>query len=304
MRHTRTKNRLGADVNGHRFVRVTSKLFLLFVAREKGCSLVKAVADVWRGHKRPARRKQVFRRMRLLRTDSDGLELWETPLGEFWAPPGGGLDIVLGEMQDAIYRSRRGAVEVGPGQIVFDCGAHVGVFSRHALAAGASQVIAVEITPITRTCLERNLDQEILQGRVLTVSDGVWDRETVLDLSIHQGSLSNTVVELRRDLLPAGQPRTVRVPVTTIDRLVERLGLARVDFIKMDIEGAERYALRGASQTLQLWQPRLAIASYHLPDDREEIRSSVMDARPDYTESFGACLVLHGRLSPETLFYH
>ena len=39
----------------------------------------------------------------------------------------------------------------------------------------------------------------------------------------------------------------VEVPVTTLDKIVEELRLPRVDFIKMDIEGAEREALRGAS---------------------------------------------------------
>ena len=57
------------------------------------------------------------------------------------------------------------------------------------------------------------------------------------------------------------------VRVTTIDQMVAELGLPRVDFITMDIEGAEKPALRGAAQTLRKFKPRMAIASEHLPDD-------------------------------------
>jgi FkbM family methyltransferase len=43
----------------------------------------------------------------------------------------------------------------------------------------------------------------------------------------------------------------VVVPLTTIDKLVSELNLPRVDFIKMDIEGAEKLALTGGRATIQ-----------------------------------------------------
>ncbi len=72
------------------------------------------------------------------------------------------------------------------------------------------------------------------------------------------------------------------MPVTTIDDTVEALGLERVDFIKMDIEGAERQALRGARRTIARWKPSLSICAYHRPDDAEAIPAVVRNARPDY----------------------
>lgn len=48
-------------------------------------------------------------------------------------------------------------------------------------------------------------------------------------------------------------------PAITIDTLVNELGLKRVDWIKMDIEGGEIEALRGAQQTLELLRPVLFI---------------------------------------------
>jgi hypothetical protein len=44
-----------------------------------------------------------------------------------------------------------------------------------------------------------------------------------------------------------------------IDEMVAELGWPRVDFIKMDIEGAERHGLRGAGSVLARWKPRILI---------------------------------------------
>ncbi len=55
---------------------------------------------------------------------------------------------------------------------------------------------------------------------------------------------------------------TVWVRTVPLDSVV---GRERVNFIKMDIEGAEPLALRGGAATIQRCQPRIALASYHDP---------------------------------------
>lgn len=56
-------------------------------------------------------------------------------------------------------------------------------------------------------------------------------------------------------------------PLTTLDTLVAQGAVERVDFIKMDIEGSELRALRGAVETLRRFRPRLAISLYHRRED-------------------------------------
>lgn len=53
-------------------------------------------------------------------------------------------------------------------------------------------------------------------------------------------------------------------PTTTLDHLVAQGEIPRVDLIKMDIEGSEMNALRGAEQTLRRFKPKLAISIYHI----------------------------------------
>ena len=72
------------------------------------------------------------------------------------------------------------------------------------------------------------------------------------------------------------------VRAVSIDETVEAQRLKRVDFIKMDIEGAERYALSGARRTLARFGPQLAICLYHRPDDRQVLPELVLGIRPSY----------------------
>jgi len=73
-----------------------------------------------------------------------------------------------------------------------------------------------------------------------------------------------------------------KVKALKIDTIVEELGLEKVDFIKMDIEGAEIDALLGAEQTIKRFKPKLAICTYHRPTDSEEIKKIILSYNSDY----------------------
>jgi hypothetical protein len=53
------------------------------------------------------------------------------------------------------------------------------------------------------------------------------------------------------------------VQTVSIDDFVQKNNIDKIDFIKMDIEGAELNALRGAIKTLNKFRPKLAISVYH-----------------------------------------
>lgn len=62
--------------------------------------------------------------------------------------------------------------------------------------------------------------------------------------------------------------------------------LPRVDFIKLDIEGAELEALQGAALTIARWKPRMAISAYHKPEDFWTLQQYIKSLRPDYVFAF------------------
>jgi FkbM family methyltransferase len=238
-------------------------------------------------------------RMQLLREDK-GLALWRTPAGEVWAPMGSEDELTLdqAEQNRGIYSLNE--TRVKPGDIVLDGGANIGLFSRIALKAGAAKVIAIEPVPMNLECLRRNLAAEIADGRVVVVEKGIWDKDDVLEMSLDpQNGAAASFVSQRAD-----GKSTLRLPLTTVDKIVEELKLERVDFIKTDIEGAERRALQGAARTLAKFKPRMAICVYHLSDDPVAIPAIIAAARNDYRQECGPCLWSLELISPEVYFYY
>jgi len=68
----------------------------------------------------------------------------------------------------------------------------------------------------------------------------------------------------------------------SIDDFVKKYNVTKVDFIKMDIEGAEPYALQGAIETIKTFKPKLAIAIYHSMDDMVNIPNWILDLNLGY----------------------
>ena len=202
--------------------------------------------------------------------------LWETPLGRFWGSERDGRELDLLTLEQSvggIYEQRQ--VSVRRGDVVIDVGAHLGTFTRIALQRGARLVVAVEPDPVNADCFARTFATEIADGRVQLVKAAAWHSSGSLQFEVGNASQTGHVAGAQTD-------RAVTVRAVTLDEMIEELKLDRVDFIKMDIEGAERHALAGARRLLAAHKPRLAICIYHAPDDPEVVPRVVRSANRTY----------------------
>jgi hypothetical protein len=64
--------------------------------------------------------------------------------------------------------------------------------------------------------------------------------------------------------------------------MIADLGVERVAFIKMDIEGAERLALAGARKILERFAPRMVLCIYHREDDPVVLPQLARELQPRY----------------------
>ncbi len=102
---------------------------------------------------------------------------------------------------------------------------------------------------------------------------------TLFPTGLGEGDQSGAPVSGRVD---PGFSDLSSVPIRSLDSLVSEGTVQRVDFIKMDIEGHEMEALRGAEATIRKFRPKLAISIYHRPQDYIEIPDFIRSIDPGY----------------------
>ena len=131
--------------------------------------------------------------------------------------------------------------------LVFDVGSHHGLVAI-ALARRCARVLAVEPNPYNVAILQRNIDLNYLQNVQIcreAAGDSTGEVELLLD------SLDGGVATENREALP-----TTTVPLVRLDDLADEHGFPSL--IKIDVEGFEHEALRGAPQILAR-RPKIAI---------------------------------------------
>jgi FkbM family methyltransferase len=90
-----------------------------------------------------------------------------------------------------------------------------------------------------------------------------------------------------------------KIPLRSIDSLVRDKAIREIDFIKLDVEGSEMDTLRGASESISRFKPKLAVSLYHKPNDLFEIILHIKQAFPFYKLYLGHYTIHH----EETVLY-
>lgn len=270
----------------------------VLIGRGTNCPIGQAVKSGQEIQDQIRFKDEILAASKLLESDG-GFERYQTPMGAYWIPKGSKyvLPFNLAEEKRDIYFSE--THKIRSGDIVLDCGANVGVFTRKALDMGAAKVVAIEPGPENVECLRRNFKAEIEAGRVIVYPKGVWHKDDELELNVDPNNSAADSFLIKRE----GSHAVARVPLTTIDKLSAELGLARVDFIKMDIEGAEPNAIEGAVETIRKFKPRLSLSAYHAADHPVLVPAKVTAARNDYKMTCGPCAEISFGVRPDILYF-
>jgi FkbM family methyltransferase len=147
--------------------------------------------------------------------------------------------------------------ELGPGDVFIDVGAHVGYFtllaSRRVGPAGT--VLSIEPNPFAVEQLAQNLARShIANVRVEHTACGESHRAVQLHLHTESNS---SMASLSTANATGGV--SVEVPCTTLDQLCLKHGLARVNLVKIDVEGAEPSVLRGMKRLMTDIRPVIVL---------------------------------------------
>lgn len=163
---------------------------------------------------------------------------------------------------------------VNQGDIVIDAGGCWGDTALYFAARGAALVFVYEFIPSNIEIMGKNLSlNKHYAGCINLVEKAVWEHSKI-DLSYLDQGPSSIVSKAG---VHGGSTQTL-----SIDDLVKDHALAKVDYIKMDIEGAEMAALKGAAETIRKHRPKLAISVYHKPDDMVLVPTYIQSLNPGY----------------------
>lgn len=167
-----------------------------------------------------------------------------------------------------------GILELAPGSVVLDCGANFGTFSAYAASKGC-QCYAFEPTPALQPILQGY--SNIYPGKIMPVEGAISDQTgtAMLHMSSYSCGANSLLDRVQSE-------KDVKVSTITVDDFVEQNRLNTVDFIKADIEGAERMLLDGAKNTLAGFAPKLSLCTYHFPDDKEVLAQKIKQYNPEY----------------------
>jgi FkbM family methyltransferase len=149
---------------------------------------------------------------------------------------------------------------LSPGMVAIDVGANEGLYTLFVAArvGPTGRAVAVEPSSRERATLQHNVDINRL-ANVTVVDSALGAALGKANLQIASGEHTghNTLGSFVYDEVVAADSEMVTVE--TLDGLIERLALTRVDFVKVDVEGAETSVLRGAGNVLRRLRPLLLL---------------------------------------------
>jgi FkbM family methyltransferase len=146
---------------------------------------------------------------------------------------------------------------LGPGDVFIDCGANVGYFSvlANKFVGPQGRVISIEANPLTFELLKRNLKSNGFGEPIncaLTTSGGEVDLFMPAEGDVYSSLKIGGLVK-------EADVHSFKVKGMTVDQIVRDSGLTKVDFLKIDVEGADLDVLRSAVETIRRFRPKVSI---------------------------------------------
>ena len=149
---------------------------------------------------------------------------------------------------------------VKPGMVALDIGAQSGFYALmlSKLVGPKGRVVAFEPLPANFRILEENVALNRVTN-IETQHQAVGERSGKGDFEVPEPGDSLVA----GPMITADPRGTMRVPIVSLDDFLLEHG-TRVDFIKIDVEGAEGDILRGARRTLETFHPCMMVELHHM----------------------------------------
>jgi len=164
--------------------------------------------------------------------------------------------------------------------VVVDIGSCEGYFAMLAIEHAASKVYCFEPGRSIGNCLKQTFNREIAIGQIDIIPMLLGDSSGYCNFQ--EDPVDPTTGRLLPETGDAGREDFYQVEMTTLDLFSTSRHLEKLDYIKIDVEGAEPQVISGAKTTIKRFAPRMAIAVYHSPHHAQQLQNIIADINPDY----------------------
>ena len=166
------------------------------------------------------------------------------------------------------------------GDIVVDVGAHIGKYTIIASkrVGENGKVIAIEAHPGNYEMLNRNIKLNGLTN-VTTLNYAVYSKESKIKLFLPGGKSNHTIYNTLISSRATNEEKFVEVNANTLDGLLLQGGInhAEVNWIKIDVEGAEFEVLKGAHDIMSNSNNITFLIEIHNLEDGKNLYRPIMD---------------------------
>ncbi len=165
------------------------------------------------------------------------------------------------------------AVQLREGDVVIDGGWHIGIFSiAAAIVFKCAKVYVFEPEEENYSFLLKNVRNI---ENIVPIRCALGNTDSISRLYIHEDAGAHSLV--------TKSDKFQDISICKPDSFVEKEGLDRIDFIKLDVEGYEAQVLEGARNVLKKYQPKLAISAYHHFYDMFVLPELILTINPNYS---------------------
>lgn len=191
------------------------------------------------------------------------LTLWASIDGIF-------IQFILGQ-----YRYKN-IITIEDGDNVIDGGACYGDTALHFATQTSGKIYSFEFIDENIDLFHKNLAlNPKYKDRIVLVGRPLWEKSNEKLYALFNGpgtSISHECLE-----------GSVELNSIAIDDFVKENNINKIDFIKLDVEGSEECALKGAVETIKKFKPKLAISGYHKKDDLLVLPKLIKEYSSEYS---------------------
>lgn len=174
---------------------------------------------------------------------------------------------------ESVVRDRDWNIQ--PGDVVVDIGSAFGSYALTALAVGASHAVCFNYNQEENGFVTESLKLNGWENKLTIISEGIYSKTGYLNDSTQHFSEF---------------PVDGYFKVSKLDDI--ELNVNRVDWMKLDVEGAEVDVLQGAEKLISRFRPKVLVENHQFKDNTIEQR--VRDTMNGHGYKFVSCFPYHG----------